>query len=310
MLIPNATETLRKLIAENRQLLERYDPEKSIEHFDKVRSEYPYHYLPKTIERYWTALEQDFGEEEFDAFQKITMLRLMERFESRAVGKRYSESILERFRISFRRIIQSINDQNFNKYRKNNDIVLKDLAICRQFVFPAGGARVVHPNSGFPRSLLFRGNPYQGLSILGLLIRLWGNKPFYGHHTHLSELEEFNPDDFKRCNLRLADMLELNPEIKGVVCGSWLYDPALEAISPHLSYMREMQQSNGALVFFVGISIDGGALSKSRTRQALYKQGKYTPKSYCVIWPRRSLLDWAHRAALNSNSKDEIDGSI
>ena len=157
----------------------------------------------------------------------------------------------------------------------------------------------MEPRSGFPRSLMVRGGLNQGLRVLSLLIKLWGNKPFYSHHTHLSELEEFNPVDFTRCNLRLADMLKLNPEIKGVHCGSWLYDPALETVSPHLSYMRALQQDNSALVFYAGISIEGGALAKSKTRRSLYEQGKYIPKSYHIIWPRQRLIDWADNASQN-----------
>lgn len=302
-------DLLQILIEKNSHLLEKYDPDKAIEYFDMVSPESSYHHLPQELKHFWSALDQDFGEEGFDAFQKITMLHLMERFRSRAVGKHYSESILERFEISFRRITRSIIDKDFPNYRNPNDILLKDLAICRQKVFPAGGARIVEPKSGFPRSLMIKGGLYQGLRVLGLLIKLWGNNPFYAHHTHLSELEEFNPDDFERCYLRLADMLMLNPDIKGVVCGSWLYDPALKVVSPHLSYMLDLQQHNGALVFYASVSIDGGALSKSKTRRSLYKQGKYTPKSYHVIWPRKPLLSWAHRFRRRSRNIDYGDDS-
>ena len=88
-------------------------------------------------------------------------------------------------------------------------------------------------------------------------------------------------------------MLALNPEIRGMWGGSWFYDPALERISPRLEYLRSVPQDNGAYVFYSNIDINGGALSKSDTRKQAYEDGKYLPKSYSVIWPRRHLLDWA-----------------
>ena len=288
-------EVLSGLVEENRPLLELYDPENAIRALDRLPPEAPYHRIPEELARTWKAIVGDFGEEGFGAFQKITMLRLIERFDERSQKKRYSESILDRFGISIQRVFKSIIDPEFRKYHNRNDILLKDLAICRQKVFPAGGARVVEPYSGFPRSLAIRGGPIQALEGFGLLIRFLGNKPLYSHHTHLSELEEFNPIDFQRCNLRLADMLKLNPEIRGVHCGSWLYDPALEEVSPHLAYMRKLQADNGALVFHYGVSLDGGALSKSKTRKRLYEQGRYTPRSYHVIWPRERIIRWADR---------------
>ena len=297
-------DSLQVLADKNKLLLERYDPDESIKQCDAVALDAPYHHVPQKTEDLWSAVKEDFGEDGFETFQKITMLRLMERFETRAIGKRYSDSILERFEISFRRIVRSIRDESFVHYRSNNDILLKDLAICRQKVFPAGGARVVEPKSGFPRSLMLQGGLRQALRVSWWLLRLGGNKPFYSHHTHLGELDEFNREDFERCNLRLADMLKLNPEVKGVHCGSWLYDPALESVSPRLSYMRVLQQTNGAIVLYAGISIDGGALAKSKARRALYEQGRYIPKSYHIIWPRRQLIGWADGVAKSaSNSR-------
>jgi len=292
----NVADLLEFLVGQNRPLLERYDPDDAIRLFDEIPVGSLYNYISEELTDLWSALSKDFGENGFDAFQRITMLTLMNNFEKRSSGRRYSESIIERFQISFRRITQSISDQKFGKYRNCNDILLKDLAICLQRVFPAGGARVVEPKSGFPRSLMLQGGLTQGFKVLSLLIKSWGHTPFYSHHTHLSELEEFNPVDFIRCNIRLADMLELHREIKGVHCGSWLYDPALETVSPHLSYMRKLQLDNGALIFYAGVSIQGGALAKSKTRRALYEEGKYIPKSYHIIWPRQRLIAWADKA--------------
>lgn len=282
---------MRKI--ESSRLLERYDPDEAIELLDSVRSDQPYHSLPGALREFWSALSRDFGEEGFDAFQRLTMVRLMERFDIRATGKHYTDSIRQCFTLSLTRITRSIENPAFEEYRSVNDILLKDLAICGQKLFPAG-AQVVETDSGFSRSFIFRGGLHQALRFLRVLLAT-GNKHFYQIHTHLSELEEFNPEGWDRCYVRLAEMLELNPDIKGVYGGSWFYDPALEKISPRLVYLRERPQQNGATLLYSGVDLAGGALAKSQSRQNLYKQGKYVPKSYGLVWPRKPLMSWAHR---------------
>ncbi len=88
-------------------------------------------------------------------------------------------------------------------------------------------------------------------------------------------------------------MLKLHPEIRGVRTGNCFNDPVFETISPRLTYLRKMPQDNGAYVFYSNVEINSGALAKSKTRQKLFEQRKYLPKSYAVIWPRRPLLAWA-----------------
>ncbi len=301
MLTLDIAKIRERLAHDNQRMLERYDPDESIEFLDSVPSHKSYHYLPQGLHQLWAALSLDFGSEGFDAFQKLTMLRLMERFELRAVGEQYSESIRDRFAFSFRRIVQSMANPVFDKYQSDNDILLKDLAICRQKVFPAG-AQLVEKDSGFHRSLIFRAGLHQSVRVIALLIRTSGNRPFYQIHTHLSELEEFNREGWDHCYLRIADMLRLHPDTKGVWSGSWYFDPALEKISPRLSYLRERAIKNGASLFYDCVDIDGGALSKSKSRQDLYKQGKYLPKVYAMIWPRKQLLAWASRFERGSRS--------
>lgn len=281
-----------KIKNDNQELLSRFDPDSCIDFFDRVPDHKPYHYLPETVRTLWAAISADLGESGFDAFQKITMLRLIGRFETRSRGRRYADCIGERFAISFRRIVDSIADPEFALYRSENDILLKDLGLCRQAVFPAG-MRVVEPNSGFHRILIFRGGWVQALRFLELLIRTGGHRHWYQVHTHLSELDDFNPDGWIRCCLRLADMMKLHPEIRGLWTGSWFNDPVIETISPRLTYLRKMPQDNGAYVFYSSVAINSGALAKSKTRQKLFEQRKYLPKSYAVIWPRRPLLAWA-----------------
>jgi hypothetical protein len=279
---------------ERGQLLAKYDPDKSIEPFDRLTGTTPYNRVPPAVGGLWADLTRDFGEKGFADFQKIAMLRLIGGFERRAQGRKYCDSVRQRFELSFHRIVRSIEDPAFEKYRTNNDILLKDLAICRQKLMPTGACVIETTN--FHRALMFRGGLGQAAQVAKALIECGGNGPFYEIHTHLSELEEYDAEGWDRSYLRMAEMLEINPHIKGVSGGSWFYDPEIENVSPRLAYLRQRPQQRGSYVFCSHVDIDGGALSKSQTRRDLYDQGKYLPKAYFIVWPRQKVIAWSRQA--------------
>lgn len=280
------------ILRANSALFSHFDPGDCIAAFDQVPDSFAYHHVPKAVDDLWRRIEAEFGASGFDAFQRLTMLTLIRDFESRSHDRKYTDGVLARFGISFRRIITSARDPEFALYRDQNDILLKDLALCRQAMFPVGH-RIVEPNSGFSRSLAFRGGVSQAVRFLWLLATKGGHTRWYQVHTHLSELEEFNAEGWAQACLLLADMMKLHPEIRGVVTGSWFNDPLIEMVSPRLTYLRKMPQDNGAHLFFTKVSTKGGALSKSKTRQELHRQGKYLPRIYTLAWPRKAMLTWA-----------------
>lgn len=289
-----AAKGLARIRGESHALFRSYDIDHHISLLDAIPEPDPYHQLSPSVHALWTDIRDNNGDEAFDLFQRATLLRLIDCFTERAAGKRYSPSILACFTQSFDRILSAACDPTFENYRMKNDILLKDLALCRQKIFPAG-ARVIEPDSGFHRALMLRGGPLQAVRMASLLARSGGNRHWYQTHTHLSELQDFNPAGWERCFLRLAEMLRLNPEVRGTWGGSWFYDPALETISPHLAYLRQRPVANGASLFFSNVDLHGGALSKSRTRIKAHQRGEYLPRAYVLIWPRRALLRWAEK---------------
>jgi hypothetical protein len=94
--------------------------------------------------------------------------------------------------------------------------------------------------------------------------------------------------------LRIADLLEARPALRGVRAGSWLYDPQLASVSPNLAYHRELTVPNGALTFFC-LADDGNsvALAKSDTRRRLFRKGCYRPEQHVLVWERQPLFEWA-----------------
>jgi len=281
-----------ELISKNSEIFRKYALPDVISYLDTIPECESYCYINSHVIETWEDINDNYGEACFEAFQQVTMLTLMRNYEKRSLRKEYTDDIISRFEITYARIIKSIKDPSFQCYRTNNDILLKDLALCRQKVFPAG-AQIVEPLSSFHRSILYRGGIHQSFDVIKLLFESGGNRPWYQIHTHLSELDEFNPDGWNRTYVRIAKMLEKHVEIKGMFGGSWFYDPALESISPRLAYLRLIPQENGAHVFYSNDDLDGGALSTSPTRRSLFEKGEYLPKSYSLIWPREAMIDWA-----------------
>jgi hypothetical protein len=294
MAFPQTSSILARLVADNGPFLAEFDPDKAIAALDRVPVRRPYNHVPDELSTLWKSMARDFGERSFGAFQGIVMLRLMADFERRSGSAKYSGGILERFDHSFNRISRSIADPAFEKYRTHNDILLKDIGICRQKLIPTGSCVV--EETWFHRSLVWRGGLGQATGVARAIIECGGNGPLYEIHTHLSELEEYDAEGWDRAYVRMGELLELNPRVKGVWGGSWFYDPEIERVSPRLAYLRQRPQQRGAHVFFSSVDIDGGALSKSQTRRELYEQGKYLPKAYVIVWPRRKVLAWSRQA--------------
>jgi len=291
-LTKRAQSMLFRMLEKHGNLLHENNPENMVEEFDKSPPYLPYHHLPDRLKKRWYSLLQRKGENDFGIMARCLLLHLISDFEGRAKRHRYTNNIVHRFKISLTRIIEAISNPQFTLYNNINDILLKDLAICRQSMFPAG-AQVVEAQSSFPRSLLIRGGLRQMMRFARLLLTIKGNKPVYQIHTHLMELEEFNPRGWEKCYLFIAEMLQINTEVKGMYGGSWFYDPALEKISPRLVYLRKQPEDAGAYLFYSNVSVNSGALSKSETRRRLYQEGRYIPRSYTLIWPREQLIDWA-----------------
>ena len=175
----------------------------------------------------------------------------------------------------------------------DNDLLIKDLAVCLGQMFPAG-ARLIDLYSGLPRKLLL----WQGASLpsaLHFLHMAAGFRPWFETHVDPRDLSQFNESGLRSMYLRVAALLEANPQVRGVFGGSWFYDPALQGISPHLAYLQQMPRQHGARLLRAETT-DGmtrSALAKSRRRREAYDRGLYRPQWYFLVWPRTALLRWA-----------------
>jgi hypothetical protein len=153
--------------------------------------------------------------------------------------------------------------------------------------------------SGIPRSWLFRMSFGDALKTLSTVSRAGGFAPWFCIHlpdrggaTFLLESE------FKRCHLRIAQSMELQPSIRGFMASSWLYSDETIAISPHLAWTRQFYLTNGGVLAQWGLaSPDAGFLHGSSSRRALYESGSYRPRNGLIMWPRYAVLAWARSIA-------------
>jgi hypothetical protein len=95
--------------------------------------------------------------------------------------------------------------------------------------------------------------------------------------------------------IRIAEIFRLNPDIKGIYSVGWLNDPHLADINPELRYIRNIPEQAGAKVFKIGTfpADISRSTTTSQIRKKLYKEGKYMPASYALIWLRADLIKWA-----------------
>lgn len=127
---------------------------------------------------------------------------------------------------------------------------------------------------------------------------LGGKKPWFRGHLDSRYTSEFNEKDFDFFYLRVAELLERQTHIKGYVGTSWLYDPQLLEISPHLAFFQDRPKERGAFSLKHGTQESDvvNAIKASETRRRLYYEGKYKPVCYSSLWPREYLISWAKQS--------------
>ena len=288
-----ATERLNELQA--RLSVEAPDVATSVEGSLFTGSQ-KYTWVPPAIWRMNRALQERHPGSLAD-FNRYVLLDALVRFSLEDARYRLPASVTVLYAREFKRIFRQIDRFEDAFFDLSEDRYLKDLAILTHRLIPVG-AEFAEGGAGIPRRLVLGGGPFKSLARLWfVLFRCGGFRPFFALHAHTLALEDFNEEGWLATYHRLAELLAQNPQVKGWLSASWFLDPALETISPHLAYLRRLPLDNGAALFFAGYDSEGtsGALTKSKTRQRLFAEGKYSPATYMRIWPRDAMIDWSKR---------------
>lgn len=216
---------------------------------------------------------------------------------------RIPESIRTLLHGEARRIIGDLADGSRMSYRTDSEPFMQDLGLVTGRLLPAG-AELIELHRGVERRTLLKGGFRQ--FVRGVLYFVVQRRGFFGYcafHMDPRHLEDFNPEGWHKTYLRIAELLELNPELLGVFGATWFYDPAVTDISPHLAYLRKDREAGGARNFRFGPTpwVNRYALAKSGKRKLLHEQGRYNPEVYILVWHRRELLEWANQEGVHGS---------
>lgn len=205
-------------------------------------------------------------------------------------------SVLKKVSRSRERVVKEATEEPVGHYNPFHDAFLKDFSILRGKSMPVNTG-IVDTKTVLWRRPMIVGPLKQRFRFMFLLLRPpAGTRYFFQHHTHTSMLKEFNKKGRLGTYNLVCDLLEINFQYKGFVSASWYNDPALESISPRLTYLAQDPLRGGAYRFYVGEDSSGSALAKSKTRNELYQNGEYMPRVYMVVWHRAEMLKWGKKS--------------
>ncbi|HOI05586.1 MAG TPA: hypothetical protein PK213_00480 [Deltaproteobacteria bacterium] len=275
-----------------------------LERYGELVRKYPftssYKYVSAEVRRFCDAILMSSNGHVLELYNKWLLVWLIEKAVSGGLaGLNVPGEIKTLYCMNFERIMREIefseNEPGF--YMHYEDRFLRELGVCSLRVIPAGAQKI--SLSPLPMVFLFREGVSQFISGMSfLLFDLKGFKRFYSMHTDSHDpylISEFNADGWRRYLVRTAELLKLNPTVSGMFGRSWFIDPQLEKISPKVCYVRRLVFESGGRIFYAGPAVDGiqDAVYKSPTRKKLYDDGKYIPREYIGIWPRKKLIGWA-----------------
>ena len=307
-LTPQLSSRLDELEAQFKELLEgkdadfltRYPMAPYVERIEAFQVQRTYDEFPEAVLAQCREIEQAYGTETLGVWHKLLLVKLMRELRDRSARQAIPPSVQPLVLEEFGRICSDLGRNHPNGYRLQNWYFLNDLGYCRLRLIPCG-SEFVETWSGVARRTLFRGGIMQfckGAAMFAGNLQLFGRlQPYYEMHWDRRLARLFNENDYNECYLRIADLLQANPQMRGLITTSWWFDPKAIALSPELGFLRRVPEENGARIFKVGerhIALIH-ALMFSSERKAAYDEGSYLPLRYMVVWPRREILAWARR---------------
>lgn len=161
--------------------------------------------------------------------------------------------------------------------------------------FPAG--QMTWEVSGIPRSWLPRVPPPSLPRVLQYLVKLGGLSPAFVPHLSATRKDRtaLLERETNRSWYRMAQSMQLQPQIRGLVASSWLHSPDTMQATPHMTGFSRALLEHGALVIrHHRANLDCGVFYRSPERKQLYEEGRFIPTHGLVIWPRKEMLAWAN----------------
>jgi hypothetical protein len=204
------------------------------------------------------------------------------------------DSVLWQFCATFRRI--ATRARGWGRYLQHDSDAYAELArIVTLRRFHAG--QISFDVMAMPRTWLLKAHPLALPSLIReLVLELGGLGPIMMPHLNYwrGNAMTLLAKENEASHYRMAQFMEQQPRIKGLVSASWLYSSEIKAFSPHISWLRDFYVENGAYLLDMEIAHErAGFLVGSEERRRLHAEGKLRPRETLVIWPRARMQAWA-----------------
>jgi hypothetical protein len=224
---------------------------------------------------------------------RLLVAQLMLGLGPRLLERRLSSEVMALVPAAASRLLTHLRGAADAGYVFPCDYFVKDLRFAAGLTVP-GGAEVLdlrsHPGPRVSLQILRRQPSWAGLRALLSSSR---RDPWFRIHTEKRYLRHFHEAGWDAFYRRVAGLLRLHPEVRGVIGTAWFFDPQLDSVSPRLAYLRNPLARGAFLV--PGRTSDFDIVSatmSSEARQQLYEQGRYLPVPHTLVWPRLALLHW------------------
>ncbi|MBN2593240.1 MAG: hypothetical protein JXA81_07015 [Sedimentisphaerales bacterium] len=254
-------------------------------------------YRARKLRRAYEQIKSQYGTHALALYLKLALCCFISDSLERMSHKKLPGEIVHLYHEWFEWVLDDFSKQPDDYYNHRCISFVYDVMICSLRYIPIGGAWIVEIRKVGLRPF-FGGGVKQFFSYLYCIIfKAHGFSPYIATHTAERTLQHFNEHEMNLVYQRIAELMKLNPKIKGFYRRSWFLDPQLEDISPWLGYLRKVPQQNGVKLFPVGTTKKdiGYAIAASRTRRRLYERGKYLPTAHAFIWPRKDFLLFAEK---------------
>ena len=249
-------------------------------------------YRARKLKRAYEQIKSQYGTHALALTLKLALCCFISDSLERLGNKKLPDEIVHLYHQWFEWVLEDFSKQPDDYYNHRCRSFSLDVMVCSLRYITIGGAWIVEIRR-VGRRPFFGDGVKQFFSYLFFIIfKSRGFGPYVTTHTAERTLRHFNEQEMNLVYLRIAELMKLNPRIKGFYRRSWFLDPNLEDISPKLGYLRKIPLQNGAKLFAAGSTKNDikYALMVSRIRRRLYEEGKYLPTGYAYIWPRKEFL--------------------
>jgi hypothetical protein len=220
----------------------------------------------------------------------LAPLHAAEKVPSLPVGDRVKELFAEEFR--FFANPPAVWANHFQAH----DVRYREMArVATLRRFPAGQFQweiAALPRSGVAKAR----RPWQVLArVIG---RMGGFGPLFELHVNARRRNRLVllENEANLSYYRAARAVEKQPPVRGLLLASWLFCESTARVTPRLEWLRRIPLEGGASISDLGPApADSGFLIGSEERRRQYEEGSYRPRTGCVLWPRKALLEWAAR---------------